>query len=173
MTSDLVETHKAWKVEAAAQLHRYADEQSFCTEFDRILKVNGLPMRAKYVCTPSCGCGMDQIEITGEATEEEFGAWRWRTSKSLHTEALCYGVRPGWKSVLRVAGFSVAETVQVKIKGTYTFEFDREIEVFGDAGYADAVDDRDVVVHLQAHLRDAPYDDSNLSWKVVKDDDNN
>lgn len=163
----LADQHKAFKENASTVLHEWSVGRGYCTEFDDILVTAGLLPRER-----NAGYYSDAARTaTGEATAEEFEAWKRRATTHLLSAAEEHGIGDGVDETLREAGFNPEafkpKKVTAVIKGTFEVELEATVADGQDLIDALAIYDiAEAVYQSLRHRRDTS------TWKATVKQDN-
>lgn len=157
--------HVEFKQHAAEVLWRFGDSKDFCSDFDVVLTNNGIPGRPRMVRDSR---SVDDIEIIGEETEEEFEAWKIQTSQNLDYQARRHGIT-GYLDILEEIGFPVPQQRRVRIEGSFSLEL--EVRVPDGADLIESIDIGVLRDRLYYGLnRDGGRDGVEVTWKAIDAD---
>lgn len=166
--------HRLFKEHAVNVLHESADRRDLCGTFDEVLHRAGLPGRdSYYTAYGQPRTDIQRPSLIGEATAEEFDAWKRRVSGELYRQAARYDISRAEQTIVR-AGFLPREglfrRVPVVIEGSFRVSMGT-VEVTGEEGVIDALDAFRVREYIyNALYRERQLVDDEFTWKAVVDE---
>lgn len=149
MNREMRARHRAWKRKAVLPLHAFANQEGWCSEFERMaLKPAGLPARENL------RYAYPNYRIAGEDTVEEFEAWRTRAGRHLHDLARRYGRTDDYGKVIYGAEFTAGAPELVTVRVTVTYDRVLEVEE-GEEPNLELLNGRNVAMDLRSVNADA------------------